>query len=473
MKRHNHPLLLLPILAAFAAITTLGTLSACSSDSDTTSTDTSGDCLISAATMGTLKRTIEVKKASGEDSTYTINVTGSLYPLSIDQSTNSIFNLDSLPKGTDMTKVVFSALTYPGEIGIRSLESGQDEAYTYSDSTDFSQPRAVTVWSADGTAKRTYTFDIRCHREEGDSVRWTTVQEANAQSPIAAFSESRTLIVDGTLYIYGQTASGGVQLVQTTTAAPSFSDATTLTAALNVRSVHRYADQFFALTTDGTLVASTTGADPWAPAGASLTFAALAGASADSLYAIATDGQLYATADGAAWTLSARDDDAALPTRGVTAALQTARVDAQSQHLVLGGTDARGAASVWMLNIDGSHRYAYPWMSIPQTEELGAYAYPAHLRHAWLLPYDEGTMLIGLEAQTDSVAPFYTSADNGRTWRPGVMKRPALAATALSAAVDPQTQHVWLVLGGTGAVLKGRINRLGWPDVQTAFTRGE
>ena len=71
---------------------------------------TSGACLVKAMTLGTLNRHLHTRSRSGADSIYTVKVTGSLYPLTIDQVNQRIFNVDSLPVGTDPTKILISEL---------------------------------------------------------------------------------------------------------------------------------------------------------------------------------------------------------------------------------------------------------------------------------------------------------------------------------------------------------------------------
>ena len=75
-----------------------------------------------------------------------------------------------------------------------------------------------------GERKRTYTFDIRVHRQEADSTAWQQVA-ANPLSDVASFVKSRALTTGNTLYVFGQRADGKVQVVQTSVMAP------TLTAA--------------------------------------------------------------------------------------------------------------------------------------------------------------------------------------------------------------------------------------------------
>ena len=58
------------------------------------------------------------------------------------------------------------------------------------------------------------------------------------------------------------------------------------------------------------------------------------------------------------------------------------------------------------------------------------------------------------------MAPFYTSQDNGRTWKANELPHPTLTGVkALAVTVDSE-QYIWVICSGTGIVYKGRINRL-------------
>lgn len=203
------------LILALAAGLTLAT--ACDTSSEVTESDSARDCLITSATMGTLKRQVHMVNAAGRDTTYTYTVTGAAYNLTIDQVNNRIFNEDSLPTGTRTDKLVFassSGISSTGTLAIKSLYSGKDTLYTYTDSTDFSVNREVSVYDTYGERKRTYTFDIRVHRQEADSTAWQQVA-ANPLSDVASFVKSRALTTGNTLYVFGQRADGKVQVVQT------------------------------------------------------------------------------------------------------------------------------------------------------------------------------------------------------------------------------------------------------------------
>lgn len=462
----------LHILAAAAVILLTQAFAACDTDDYSSDESTARDCIISAATLGTLKRTIHTKTSAGADSTYTVSVTGSLYPLYIDQVNYRVYNQDSLPVGTQTDKTVFTTLNYSSGITIRSLSSGSDSSFVYTDSTDFSVPRVLTVYSSDLSAKRDYTVELRVHKEEADTFVWQKIL-ADPGSPIASFVESRALCDGQRLYVVGKLSSGETKIVQTSTTAPSFGSATPIATAsgatLDVRSAQFFKNRFYALA-GSTIVTAAVPTDTWEDAGSTDSFDALAGTSSDSLYAIA-GGKIYASADGIRWAESATDTPDSIPATNISSACHTARVDDTFETAVLVGYGTGNEPRVWKREIDTKGDFSFPWIYLPQTEELGAYGCP-QLAGICLTAYDHATALLGT-TESGSEVRLYLSSDNGRTWKTGEIDLPALgAASCVTAAVDSD-QYLWIVCGGSGEVYKGRYNRLGWNDGQTRFERGK
>lgn len=459
----------LPFAVIFAGLVAGSLLTAC----DTTNeyeVYTSNDCLISAVTLGSIPRTIHTLSSTGADSTYEVSVTGSLYPMYIDQLNNRVYNADSLPKGTQQDKIVFSAFNTSGSVmAIRSLTSDNDTTFVRTDSTDFTSPRIITVYSSDNTMSRSYEVKVNVHQEEGDSMNWSKMAEGNAT--VAAWEKSRTLAVGTALYFYGRRPDGRTELIRTSADAPSLADAPVQVGAstgqeLDIRSIHYFKGTFVSLAS-GEVVASADGAQTYAPTGASLTFESIAAQSTDSLYAIAGDA-LYASADARSWTRCATDTENRLPTADAAGCIIPSPIQDTYESVVMTGTRA-GESVVWKRDIDRGGEHSFAWTFLPQTEELGEYACPA-LTHTSLLAYDGSSLLIGMNAD-GTAADFYLSGDNGRTWKTGEIKAPSLSgATALSAAVDAN-QHIWVVCSGTGDVWRGRLNRLGWEVNQTVFDR--
>ena len=86
-------------MACLALGTTV--LTGCFND-NTTVPEVPTDCVVTAFQLDKLQRTVQTRTKDGQkDSTYVQNIPASAYPFSIDQDRNSIYNLDSLPKGVD------------------------------------------------------------------------------------------------------------------------------------------------------------------------------------------------------------------------------------------------------------------------------------------------------------------------------------------------------------------------------------
>lgn len=461
MKKNSIIALILALLAGFA-------LTSCDTTSDI-EYEVSRNCYVSGVTLGSLNRTMHTTSSTGADSTYVVSVSGSNYPMYIDQISNRIYNADSLPVGTDITKTVFSSLSASGSVSIKTLTENKDTLFATTDSTDFSSPRIITAYSTDGTLKRDYIMEVRVHQEEADSCVWQRIAQS-AQNAIAPFVESRALCVDNELYVFGRLNDGTTRLVQTSTAAPAFDHsvqiATTSGKALDVRSVQHFKGRFYALA-DGQVVQTATAGEAWAETATATSFNALAGISSDSLYAIG-DGRVFASADGINWVAGTVDTEDELPTANIASTLQPMLTDENYENLILVG-QKDDQVSVWKRNIDLTGEFAYPWMYLPQTEELGIYGCP-QLSHNNLVAYDGATMLAGVQAD-GTVAPFYTSRDNGRTWIPEEMPRPEASGVTALCIVADSSNYVWMICSGTGEVHKGRINRLGWNDEQSRFEK--
>ena len=118
------------------------------------------DTAITSFSLGTMKKIVHTTSSTGADSTYKVSVTGSDYKFSIDQVNHSIFNADSLPQGTDVSKVLCSvtALNNGGVFVEDLVEEGS--LLFVSDSIDFSVPRKFRVYASDGSGYETYNVKV-------------------------------------------------------------------------------------------------------------------------------------------------------------------------------------------------------------------------------------------------------------------------------------------------------------------------
>lgn len=182
MSNTLRSLLAVVLAALIASMTT-----ACFNDTATDIT-ANNDLAITSMALGTLKRTVKTyNSVTKKDSTYESTLSCStLYPLTIDQLNNRIYNVDSLPYGVDASRTVMSSyVVTTGTTGIRRLDDpSQDTLYTSTDTTDFSVPRVLNLYGEDGISRRSYEVDIRVHKQTTDSVNWDHMPDATANQTI-------------------------------------------------------------------------------------------------------------------------------------------------------------------------------------------------------------------------------------------------------------------------------------------------
>ena len=450
--------------ALVLAVATCGCLTTACNTDNTYDVETSAECIVTGATLGTLPRTMHTLSSTGEDSTYTVNVSGSYYPLYIDQVENRIYNGDSLPVGTDVTRVTFQRFATVGTAAIRSLVSGTDTTFSATDSTDFSRERLVTIYSSDGTARREYRISINVHREEADSFRWARPVATNEYLPWLTYM--RAAVKDGYLYIFAREREQKV-LLKAPTADPSAMTRTPLSGrdAPDPSTIVAMGGSFYGLLNGKP--ARTEDGIMWMPLNTTFRPDALVAAGSRTLYAL-SDGQLYASADGISWTEEELDEPDRFPTEQFAWAVIPSRTDPTFEDVLLVGR-RDGEVVVWKRNIDLTGGEQFAWNYYPTMTD-NPYNCP-QLTDATLIAYDEGAVLCGLDAD-GNMAPLYMSRDGGRTWKDDDVPRPDAAKPVTLAVTTDADNYIWIVCAGTGEVWRGRFNRLGWADQDVSFTRG-
>ncbi len=451
----------------------------CSTDETFDTTLDLNDCIVTSATLGTIYRIM----SAGADSTYRVTVNGAYYPLSIDQVSGRIFNPDSLPVGTDLSRVVFSAFNTTGSVSIRTLDGERDTLFVLTDSTDFRKTRELTVYSYDGKNQRKYKMDLNVHQEEADSFVWRN-ECVGAEALMGLKGDHRVLRrADGTLLVFGvksdepvvlssdcDTNKGGI-------APDSQWQEGALPTGFSVLSVccNKNRTTFYALATSG-LVTSTDGLS-WQEVDATFVPDVLLGAGTKLLVGM-KEGRFCSSADGGVtWNFDAADEADQLPEKSVRMSVAQSLTDPQLEELVVVGlrngvkTDSVEAV-VWRRTVDLSDHYIFDWYCLPGAMS-GAGLCPV-LNKPMLMPYDGGTLLLGV-SPAGQRAVFYMSRDNGRTWQADEIDLPSLtvdAAPCVSATVDNEN-NIWLLESSSGSLWRGRHNRLGWADYSGRFERSQ
>ena len=109
----------------------------------------------------------------GNDTLVKVREGGVMYPMTIDQINNRIYNVDSMAYGSDLTKVTTSVYG-TGTVGYKYLDD-PDVSYVWSssDSIDFTRQLQFVVISTDESFTRTYDVEVNIHKVFPDSLLWS------------------------------------------------------------------------------------------------------------------------------------------------------------------------------------------------------------------------------------------------------------------------------------------------------------
>ena len=141
-------------------------------DSDVVEYEYSSNASITAFSITDSIITYYPASVNGKDTTLSTAVVGSKYPFIINQNEGLIYNPDSLPVGTDISKVVVDITADTQGIYIVAEE---DSLWEEADSLNFENPIQFKVLAEIGTFGRTYTAKINVHQQEPDSLTWSSI----------------------------------------------------------------------------------------------------------------------------------------------------------------------------------------------------------------------------------------------------------------------------------------------------------
>lgn len=139
--------------------------------------DFSSDASITAFSIKDIETTYTAN-VNGKDTTLTTTVKGSDYPFVIDQLRHSIHNADSLPVGTDITKVVAEITSDSPYILIidQSSAESKDTLWTSGDSLNFEKPVFFKVMAYDMSYGERYEVRLNVHKVVPDSLVWSDLR---------------------------------------------------------------------------------------------------------------------------------------------------------------------------------------------------------------------------------------------------------------------------------------------------------
>ena len=448
------------------------------SDDNYTYTD---DSAITSFSISAAKQRLHVKSSTGGDSIVTKDITPTAYKFYIDQVNRQIYNPDSLPYGTDASKLLCSVSSRnSGTVVIKNTDSDTLKFVSTTDSLDFSVDRELQVYSNSGQAVRKYTVRVNVHREAPDSFAWHALPICDE---LKALNGVRAVSTDGGVLVFG--SNGTSTLVFRagdngwTACTPDFNHA--LAADASRSAVAKDGRAFVA---SGGEILSTADGDHWTSHATATSITRLVAASRFRIYGYAADGRLMQSADdGATWTAATIDEDAALlptdETASVTLAVESNRL---TDRVLLIGTRPQATypddstLQIWSKIDEGAEHSENQTWAFYDVDANNRYKAP-RLSRLSAVAYDGAVFVLGTKG--DAAPAFYKTRDNGITWRPdttialpadfaeGIAEGSKYQAFTLTVNAD---NVLWLVNARSGRAWRGRINRLGWKKEQTDFT---
>ena len=416
-------------------------MSSCLGDKDDTEIVYYDDTAITSLKLGTLKY---VGKAD------TINASGKV--LRIDQYSGTITNApDSLPVGTDLTKIVFKSINTlnNGVVGIKSLTSDTVSYLNTSDSLDFSQPRELYVYSSSGQYYRKYTVTIVAHKEIADTFIW---KKLDIDNDIKNYTSVKAGICNNNLVVLGKTAGG--------TEFKTFVDGSLKKTRSFSANATMTTDGKTIYVTDGGIIYSSSDAKNWNTVSADVK--SVLGVCGKEMFAISNANKLMMSLDnGVSWKNDNIDDDAKyIPSSDINFVSSTTESNADIKRaFVIGNSSANSKkAEVWSKIIEENADKDQSWI-YQNFNESNKYYLP-RLSNLSVTAYDKNLLAIG-----GNCDKLYYSVDCGICWKENdkLILPEEFSANTASIAVDDD-YFIWIVCTGSGQVWKGRLNKMGWDN---------
>ncbi len=409
-------------LYLFSAIV-LTSVYACNSDSD----DSSYEEILSGSarvTAFSLKEDDDV--LSNLDSVF----------FTIDLEGSRIYNADSLPFGTNVTKIVPSISLGSSsvvELIISNAKLQNDTTFNYltnpDDTIDFSGNVVLRVVSADALTERKYNVSVNVHQTKPDSLYWnqiamrnlpTTISNPTAQKAVEYNGQALCLATDGSNYTIAtidNPAFDGWEIAEVT-----------FGFTPDVKSLTATDDVLYILDTDGNLYSSADGSS-WNDCGVNWT--TIFGKFQSGIIGIEKhDGNYYHAAYPASTTACVSKIDDTFPVSGVSPMITfTTEWSDTPQAIITGGRTADGQLSNTTWGFDGNSWLEINTSDLPALEDMTLFPYFCYKTHTsnWTVTkHSTWIAMGGRDADGTISRNIYVSFDGGTHWHLGddVMQLP-------------------------------------------------
>lgn len=381
----------------------------------------SSEAAITSFSIGSFNYKSNYINIFGHDTIVDISTSGALYPMTIDQKNNVIYNNDSLPYGSDLNSVLTS-IASTGVVLYRSIHSDNtytDTVWTSKDSVNLSKPTNFIVLSDDLSYKRVYEVRVNIHKLNPDSMKW---QKTNL--PVSQVLINQTaLLKNDSIFVFGKDNLGRMAMIGLDCNTRSFGnkivindlDATKWTQCISL-----FRDTLYTLQ-DGILFCSVNGSD-WALVNTNIAFNQLiqfngTKTSGGYAWAIGADNKIVSSKDMRTW-ISVQDAPTSFPDSFISGLCYTLPTNENIFRNIIVGIDN-----------DSNEPYASVWTKLSTESKWTEMTYSSsndlrcpRLNNLYVIYYDEDLFAFGGKSQNGfgsipGLNGFFQSSDNGVTWR--------------------------------------------------------
>ena len=414
--------------------------------------------VITSFNLGYYNVRFQERNIQGHDTLVYLREGGAMFPMTVDQVNNRIFNVDSLSYGSDVSKVT-TTVYGSGTIGYRYMDDPMNKYYWSTvDSIDFTRELQFMVMSSDESFTRVYDVKLNVRKVFPDSLLWS----APDTTGFPVLSGISSAVRNDSLFCFGTDTLGNPSVSYRSVSAGTWNGANAMTGITDAGWSHRvtvFNGQF--CTVSGGSVLVSADAVNWTSVKSGVKSLITAIQDYGTLWAVSQDGNLLKTTDMADWT-TVQTVPAGFPDSAAVMYSYPLATNASITRNVVAGMSADTLnASVWTI-LSGDT--VWTQMDIPADERLRLPA-SAYLT---LLRYDDALFSLG-----QGLDGFRQSNDNGITWYMcneyvedysswnRYMQLPKSLkgySSGFSAATDSKG-YIW-IMTDDGRVWRGAITRL-------------
>lgn len=431
-------------------------------NNDDSTTTYSSDAAITAFSIGTIETTLTTRTYDdSDDSTYTVTLTGSKYNFVIDQKNNIIYNPDSLPYRTNVSKVVTTVTNGGYSLTYRKNEA--DTVWSSTDSINFTKPVAFKSWAQNGSSRQ-YTIKINVHQYNPDSLVWNSITSNFKGENITG--KQKAVLFKNNIFVYAESNN---QVVVTST---SENDGANWTIPSEITGIAEKADYSSAIVFNGaiyilsgTKLYKSEDGKSFSVVASNNSFKRLLAINGSTLWGTNGDNKFVSTSDGNNWNIG-NNVTQQLPDQSVSYVNYTQASNPYLYKSVLMGTFVNSTdtiASVWETEkgTDWTPYNERNSFNCPYLNNLSMIRYDSKL-------YAFGGNSINKVTSVKGFQYFYCSLDEGISWRQ--VKNNVLFPDSWSGnnndfsfLVD-DNNYIWIIFSKSGPqgafVWKGQIRRL-------------